>query len=159
MRRLTTTFTIIATINAGNNSYIAKTPPNPDITYFQRNIIIPPEIIPDIAPYLLALLQNNERRTTGPNVAPKPAHANDTISNTELSGLPAINTATIEMITTVILATIKAAFSESLTPIHSLTRFCDIPEAAARSCESDVDIVAARIPARITPAAMAAITP
>ena len=30
MRRLTTTFTIIATINAGNNSYIAKTPPNPD---------------------------------------------------------------------------------------------------------------------------------
>ena len=82
MRRLTTTFMIIATINAGNNSYIAKTPPNPDITYFQRNIIIPPEIIPDIAPYLLALLQNNERRTTGPNVAPKPAHANDTISNT-----------------------------------------------------------------------------
>ena len=155
MRRLTTTFTIIATINAGNNSYIAKTPPNPDITYFQRNIIIPPEIIPDIAPYLLDLLQNNERRTTGPNVAPKPAHANDTISNTELSGLPAINTATIEMITTVI----QAAFSESLTPIHSLTRFCDIPEAAARSCESDVDIVAARIPARITPAAMAAITP
>ena len=36
MRRLTTTFTIIATINAGNNSYIAKTPPNPDITMISK---------------------------------------------------------------------------------------------------------------------------
>ena len=41
----------------------------------------------------------------------------------------------------------------------SCTRFCEMLEAAAKSCESAVDIVDAKIPARIIPAVNAGITP
>ena len=87
--KLTITITSIAIIKAGKSSYIPNIPPSFDIPYFHTNIIIPPVIIPDIIPYLLAFFQNKAHKTTGPNVAPKPAHANDTISNTELSGFDA----------------------------------------------------------------------
>ena len=49
--------------------------------------MIPPATIPLIAPYLFERFQNNAKSITGPNVAPKPAQANDTIWNTELLGL------------------------------------------------------------------------
>ena len=65
-------------MNAGSNSYIENIPPSLDIPYFHTNIIIPPDIIPAVIPYLLAFFQNNAHNTTGPNVAPNPAHANDT---------------------------------------------------------------------------------
>ena len=48
--------------------------------------IAPPEIIPAKAPCQLERFQNNAKRTTGPNTAPKPAHAKDTILKTELFG-------------------------------------------------------------------------
>ena len=44
-------------------------------------------------------------------------------------------------------------------PAKSFIRFCDTLDEAASSCESDVDIVAASIPAIIRPATRAAITP
>ena len=80
--RLTTIITNVAKINAGKSSYTANIPPSLAIPNFHMNIIAPPAIIPDTIPYLLALFQKSEQRTTGPNAAPKPAHANDTISNT-----------------------------------------------------------------------------
>ena len=56
------------------------------------------------------------------------------------------------MIMIVIRARKSSLFSEILIPRKSLTTFWEIPEAAARSWLSEVDIVAARTPARITPA-------
>ena len=80
--RLTTIITNVAKINAGKSSYTANIPPSLAIPNFHMNIIAPPAIIPDTIPYLLALFQKSEQRTTGPNAAPKPAHANETILNT-----------------------------------------------------------------------------
>ena len=54
------------------------------MTNFQMNTIAPPAKTPAIAPYLLLLLQKRESSITGPNAAPKPAQANDTILNTLL---------------------------------------------------------------------------
>ena len=68
-------------------------------------------------------------------------------------------TAIIEITITEILASQTDFFSESLTPKVSCTRFCEILEAAAKSCESTVDIVDAKIPARMIPAVNAGITP
>ena len=92
MARLTTIITNVANINAGKSSYTANIPPSLAILNFHINIIAPPAIMPDIIPYLFALFQKSEQRTTGPNAAPKPAHANETIWNTELSGSHARNT-------------------------------------------------------------------
>ena len=67
------------TKNAGRSSY---TPNNPPIGFkisFHMNTIIPPESMPAIAPSLVVLFQNNENMVIGPNVAPNPAQANDTI--------------------------------------------------------------------------------
>ena len=58
---------------------MANTPPSLLITSFQRNTIPAPPTIPAIAPVLLVRFQNREKSISGPNVAPKPAHANDTI--------------------------------------------------------------------------------
>lgn len=71
----------------------------------------PPETIPARAPHNVVLFQNKENSTTGPNAAPKPAHAKLTISNTELSGFLAINTATTAIKTTDILAIITGIFA------------------------------------------------
>ena len=127
--------------------------------YFHTNIIIPPDNIPAITPYLLAPFQNSDISTTGPKVAPKPAHANDTISNTELFGSLARSIAITDIIITVVLATTIDFFSVSLTPKNSCKIFCDTLDAEARSCESAVDIVAASIPASITPAHIAGSIP
>lgn len=70
----------------------------------------PPETIPARAPHNVVLFQNKENSTTGPNAAPKPAHAKLTISNTELSGFLAINMATTAIKTTDILAIITGIF-------------------------------------------------
>ena len=73
-------------------------------------IMAPPVIIPASAPHLLERFQNSAHSTTGPNAAPNPAQAKDTISNTELFGFDARITPTMEMITTVILAIFTEAF-------------------------------------------------
>ena len=154
--RLTTIITNVAKINAGNSSYTANIPPSLAIPNFHMNIIAPPAIIPDTIPYLLALFQKSEQRTTGPNAAPKPAHANETILNTELVGSSAKNIDITDITTTVSLATSIDVFLDILICNTSTARFCDIADEAARSCESAVDMVAARIPARIIPAINAA---
>ena len=109
------------------------TPPRGRTRYFQMNTIAPPEIIPASAPHLLVLFQNSENRTTGPNEAPKPAHENDTILNTELSGSRAMNIAIIEIITTVTLAIIIAALFDILSPKKSVIISFETLEDAARS--------------------------
>ena len=71
----------------------------------------------------------------------------------------AINTPITAITTTVIRATSMDIFSVILIWKQSFTRFCDTAEAAAKSCESAVDIVAASIPARISPPIIAGIAP
>ena len=134
-------------------------PPIGLTTYFHTKMVAAPTIRPAIAPCLLERFQNSAQRTIGPKVAPKPAHAKDTISKTELSGLDAMNTAITEIATTATLATIIVVLSLSLIPRKSFKTFCATDDDAARSCESAVDIVAARIPARISPAITAATGP
>ena len=115
------------------------------------NIVAPPVIMPASAPHLFVRFQKSAHSTTGPNTAPKPAQANETILKTELFGSLAKNTAITEITTTESLARSIDFFCDILTPKVSCTIFCEIAEAAARSCESAVDIVEAKIPAKIIP--------
>ena len=77
-------------------------PPSGRIRYFQINTMEPPQTIPASAPHLLVRFQNRENRTTGPNAAPNPAQAKETMANTELSGFLAMNAATTEITRSVI---------------------------------------------------------
>ena len=70
-------------INAGSSSYMAKIPPSSAIINFQTNIIAPPETIPARTPHLVVRFQKSENSIAGPNAAPKPAHAKDTILKKE----------------------------------------------------------------------------
>ena len=119
----------------------------------------PPQIIPARAPCQLERLQNNARRTTGPNTAPKPAQAKDTMVKTELFGSRAMNIATTAIRRSVILSATMLSFLVSLSFRMLPRRSEETAEDAARSWESAVDMVDARIPARISPARIAAITP
>ena len=75
----------------------------------------PPQIIPARAPCQLERLQNNARRTTGPNTAPKPAQAKDTMVKTELFGSRAMNIATTAIRRSVILSATMLSFLVSLS--------------------------------------------
>lgn len=115
--------------------------------------------MPARAPFLLERFQNSENNITGPNEAPKPAQAKETILNTELLGFHAMITPIMEMRTTVSLATLIEAFPDNLIPRQSQIMFWDTLEEAAKSCESEVDMVQARIPAKINPAIIMAAIP
>ena len=115
----------------------------------------PPVIMPAMAPARLERFQNRERSMTGPNAAPKPAQAKETTRNTELSGFHASTRPTSAMPMTVSLATSSDFFSLSRMPRNSTAMSCETLDAAASSWESAVDMVAARMPARITPATTA----
>ena len=65
---------------------------------FQIKIMAPPTTMPARAPWRFVRLQNRENSISGPNAAPKPAHAKETIRNTELSGFQARNTPITAMI-------------------------------------------------------------
>ena len=136
-----------------------QAPPSLLIPYFQINTMDPPQIIPARAPCQLERLQKRARRTTGPNTAPKPAQAKDTMLNTELFGSRAINMATTAMRSNVTLSATMLSFFVSLSLRILPRRSEDTAEDAARSWESAVDIVEARIPARMIPARIAASTP
>ena len=96
---------------------------------------------------------------TAPKVAPNPAQAKDTMRNTELFGFLARKTPIMAITTTVSLAISMEDFLESFNPMQSQNRFCETHEDAAKSCESEVDMVLARIPARISPAMITDKTP
>ena len=134
-------------------------PPRGLTRNFHINTNAPPDMIPASAPASVVLFQNNEQRITAPKAPPNPAHAKDTIWNTLELGSLARKTLIIEITTTVILATRMLCFSEIFTPKKSFKRFSENPEEAANSWLSAVDIVAARIPARITPAKRAVSKP
>ena len=143
------------TRKAGSSSYRSQAPPRGRTPNFQTKIMIAPESMPAMAPYLLQRFQNREKRTIGPKVAPKPAQAKETTRKMELLGFRAKNTATIAMQITPTRAIRRLFLSSSFSPQTSCSRFCVIPEAAASSWTSAVDIVAERIPARMMPAMMA----
>ena len=103
--------------------------------------------------------QNKENSITAPKVAPNPAHAKETIRNTELSGFLARKTPITAITITVSLAMSMEDFFDSFSPMQSQKRFCETHEDAAKSWESDVDMVLARIPARIRPAIITVKTP
>src|SRR5574344_534329 len=100
--------------------------------YFQTKIITPPVINPAIAPCLFDRFQKSERSTTGPNEAPKPAHANETIWNTELSGSLAMNMEMIEIMTTVSFAIITEVLSLSFFFPYVCSKSCEMLDADAR---------------------------
>ena len=77
--------------------------------------------------------QNRANTTTGPKDAPKPAHAKDTMPNTELLGSRARKMAMTEMTHTVIRAMVMAVFSEIFTLKKPRSRLWDTLEDAARS--------------------------
>ena len=134
---------------------MSQAPPSGRTPNFQMKIITAPESMPAIAPYLLQRFQNRANSTTGPKVAPKPAQAKETTRKMELLGFSAKNTATIAIQITPRRAINRFFLSSSFRPHTSCSRFCVMPEAAASSCTSAVDIVAERIPARMMPAIIA----
>ena len=89
--------------------------------------------MPASAPCLLERLQNSAVSTTGPNAAPKPAHAKDTIPKTELFGSLAMKAAITEIAKTETLAACIAAFSEIFTRKKPPKRLWEILEDADRS--------------------------
>ena len=126
---------------------------------FQINTIAPPVTMPAKAPGKFVRFQNRANRITGPNAAPKPAQANETMSNTEESGFSASSAPITATTITVPRATHITSFSLAFLWMIPLKKFCATLEEAARSWESAVDMVAARIPASTTPANSARITP
>ena len=88
----------------------------------------------------------------GPKVAPKPAHAKLTTRNTELFGFHARISATSAMPKTVRRAYFMLVSLSSFFPPKSWTRSWETEELAASSWESAVLMVAARMPAMMTPA-------
>ena len=76
-------------MNAGRSSYMPQTSPIGCKAYFHTNTIIPPTIIPQTAPCSVVRFQKRLQSITGPNAAPKPAQANETILKMELSGFHA----------------------------------------------------------------------
>ena len=92
-------------------------------------------------------------------MAPKPAQAKETMAKTLLLGSEARKTAIMAMQITVPRATSMVCLGVSFMPKTSWSRFSENAEEAASSWESAVDMVAARIPARMRPATMAASQP
>ena len=132
VRSETTTISIVENMNAGSSSYIANTPPSLLITSFQRKTIPAPPTMPAIAPALVVLFQNKEKSMIGPKVAPKPAHAKETILNITLSLSRAITAAIIVITTRVILETHKTCLSEAVFLKIPWKIFFDTDEAAIR---------------------------
>ena len=100
--------------------------------YFHTNTITPPTSMPERAPHLLLFFQNSASSTTGPKAAPKPAHAKDTMVNTEPSSRAQITPMTA-MTMTVSRAMIMDILSESLRPSVSRSRSWVTLEDAASS--------------------------
>src|SRR5574344_2083737 len=116
------------------------TPPMGLSRYFQMNTMAPPDTIPASTPHLVVRFQNSAVSMAGAKVAPKPAHAKDTMVNTELLGSRARNTAITEMAMTVTRATHMVVLEDSFTPKTSLTRSSDTLEDAVSSWLSAVDM-------------------
>ena len=131
---------------------MAHAPPIGAMRYFQMKTTAPPVIMPASAPCLFARFQKSEKSITGPNAAPKPAHANETTRNTELLGSHASTMPISAMPMTVARAASIVVRWFILMPNECCMRSCDTLDAAAKSCESAVDIVAARMPERMMPA-------
>ena len=90
--------------------------------------------------------------TAGPKDAPNPAHAKETIPNTELLESHARNIPITAIRIRLILEITRAFFLSILRPMNFTRISFATEDEAARSCESAVDIVDARIPDRTTPA-------
>ena len=138
---------------------MAHAPPIGAMRYFQMKTTAPPVIMPASAPCLFARFQKSEKSITGPNAAPKPAHANETTRNTELLGAHASTMPIRAMPMTVARAANIVVRWFIFMPNECCMRSCDTLDAAAKSCESAVDIVAARMPERMMPAMTASSTP
>ena len=106
-----------------------NTPPMGLMRYFQIKTIAPPDTMPAIAPGSVVRFQNRAQITSGPKAAPKPAHANETMPNTELSGLRAIIIPRIAMPITVRRAASMLFFSDILRWNASRSMFSDTLEA------------------------------
>ena len=111
----------------------------------------PPETIPATAPARFVLLQNRDITTVGPKAAPRPAHALDTSPIILLFGFHAMINATTETAITVILATVRTSFESASFLTNWWYKSSDAADAVTRSCESAVDMIAARIPQRKIP--------
>ena len=136
-----------------------NTPPSGLIRYFQTKTIRPPTSIPASAPCQLQRFQNSAQSITAPNAPPNPAHAKLTMPKTLESGSRASTTPTTLTHTMVRRAANRLCFSLSLRCANSCKMFWETLDAAASIWLSAVDMVAARIPARMRPASTAANAP
>jgi hypothetical protein len=108
--------------------------------------------MPAIAPDLVTLFQNNENSIIGPNVAPKPAHANETIVKILLFSFKANIIAKTAITSKAILVKRKTCLSVASFFIMPQYMFLAKAEAAINKYESDELIVAASMPAITIPA-------
>ena len=115
--------------------------------------------MPDRAPQKLVRRQKMAHIMTGPKAAPKPAQAKETMPNTELLGSRAMTMPRMAMIIRVTRAMSMVVFSSTLTLNTPWKMSSEMEEEAASSWESQVDMVQARMPARITPASRPGSTP
>ena len=122
-------------------------------------IMAPPQTMPASAPWKFTRLQNRLNSISGPKAAPKPAHANETMRNTELLESQAMTTPTTAITRRLRRAISRRCLSLSFSPKKSPRISCDTEEEAARSCESAVDMVEAMMPERIRPATSAGRNP
>ena len=129
-----------------------KMPPRGLIRYFQRKTITPPAAMPETAPAKVVRFQYRAQITRGPKPAPKPAQAKETMPKMELLGSFAMKMPRMAMAMTVSRAASILCFWLSLKRNASCSRFWDTLEDAASSWESAVDMVLARMPARMRPA-------
>lgn len=153
------TIAIQDSTNAGNSSYIPNMPPMGLIRNFHMNTMLPPVSIPAIAPALVVLFQKSDKIMSGPNVAPKPAHAKDTTWNITLRSSKAIIMPNRDIARSVIRDIIIICLSVASLLIIPLKISRDSADEAMSRYESDELIVAARIPDMITPASSGGSSP
>ena len=91
-----------------------------------------PPTIPAIAPALVVLFQKREKSMMGPNVAPKPAQAKETILKITLSLSSAITAAIIAIMQRVIRETHRTCLSEASFLKIPWKMFLDTDDAAIR---------------------------
>lgn len=122
-------------------------------TWFQIIVTAVPETSPEITPCFVVLFQKSERRSGGPNDAPRPPQAKSTSQKTySLARAPKMSAAATRIKTTMRLRKTSLFWLRDF-PLAIIFWYMSrtTPEDATRSWESAVDMMAARIDAVMMP--------
>ena len=107
-----------------------NTPPKGLSASFQRNTITPPVTIPATAPAWVVRFQNREKSMMGPNTAPKPAQAKETMVKMTLFSSMAMITPTTAISSRMIRLMVITCLSEASFLRMPLKMFRETAEAA-----------------------------